>query len=298
MSYNVAFYRDMRRLVIFALLSLTVCAILNPGNFGTIDTTRRLQVARWLRLGEPPVRPGDTEFGITGRNGVQHAWYWDRPEPGPGSVRRHSQCDGNPSLGRVGLDPVKQSQLAELLIAFLMQSFITFCTLTVAYEVLLSFGFTPPVSMAGALSLLFGTLYLQYVQFAAENNLMLLLALCALRAIRRWQDGGGVRWAALAGLACGLAILIRLPCLLETGVLFLFAISARGNRKQFLAGFLPPLAAAFLVDRWYQWYRFGSWFNTYMTYYARRIRPPGAPPDISVLLSVLEGVFRRAVLPR
>src|SRR5580658_2978457 len=65
-----------RRLLLFALLSLVVCALVNPGNFGTVDTVKRLQVERWIRLGEPPVSPADTSgFGVIGRNAVRHAWY-------------------------------------------------------------------------------------------------------------------------------------------------------------------------------------------------------------------------------
>lgn len=71
---------DPRRVCLLFLISLVVCAVLNPGNFGVIDTTRRLQVARWMRLGELPVLPDDGDFGITGRNGVR------QPGTGPGRV--------------------------------------------------------------------------------------------------------------------------------------------------------------------------------------------------------------------
>ena len=71
---NFRLSAGMRRLLIFALLSLVVCALINPGNFGTIDTTRRLQVERWIRLGEPEVRQTDSGFGVTGRDGKRHAW--------------------------------------------------------------------------------------------------------------------------------------------------------------------------------------------------------------------------------
>ncbi|MBZ5725083.1 MAG: hypothetical protein LAP87_08815 [Acidobacteriia bacterium] len=266
-----------RRLFLFGLLSLAVCALVNPGNFGILDTTRRLQVARWIRLGEPPVRPADAGFGITGKNGERHAWY------GIGQSLVLVPFDAVvsatvvPRLGRYRLDSVKQQQIVELLIAFLMQSFITACTLALAYEVLVSFQFPNGVSMAGALALLFGTQNLQYVQRAAENNLLLLLALGALYAVRRWQNGRGARWAAIAGGACGFAILVRLPSLLETAVLLLFALSLAGNRKQLLAAYLPPVAAALVFDRWYHWHRFGELFSTYMGIFGRQFRPAGAP---------------------
>jgi hypothetical protein len=63
--------------VLLVFLTVVVCALVNAGNFGVIDTARRLQVARWMRLGEPPVTPEDARigFGLPGRNGVVHAWY-------------------------------------------------------------------------------------------------------------------------------------------------------------------------------------------------------------------------------
>jgi hypothetical protein len=263
--------------LLFVLLSLLVCALVNAGNFGTIDTSRRLQVARWIRLGEPSVSAADTGFGLTGRYGVRYAWF------GIGQSLVLLPFDAlvgagvSPHLGRFGLNAEKQRQVAELLIAFLMQSFVTACLLVLAHKVLLSFGFTAFVSTAGTLALLFGTSCLQYVQCAQENNLLLLLALCALWGVRRWHSESAARWALLAGAACGFAILVRLTSLLETGVLALFAVAAGGNRRHFLAGFLPPVAAALLFDRWYHWRHFGELFSTYIGIFGRQYRPAGAP---------------------
>lgn len=71
------------------------------------------------------------------------------------------------------LTPEKQDQIIELLIGFLMQFVITAAVLIVAHNLLLSLGFTPIASAAGALALLFGTTCLQYVQMAQENELLL-----------------------------------------------------------------------------------------------------------------------------
>jgi len=266
-----------RRLMIFAPLSLTVCALVNPGNFGTIDTARRLQVSRWIWAGEPPVRPGDAGFGITGRGGVLHAWY------GIGQSLVLAPFDilvtstAVPLLRRLPLGPVKEEQAATLLIAFLMQSFITACSLALAYEVLLLFRFSPQAGMAGALALLFGTTYLQYVQSAQENDLLLLLALCALYAILRWRDENRLRWAAIGGAACGFAILVRLPSVLEAAVFAVFAARIASGWRRFLAAYLPPIAIALCIDRWYQWFRFGELFGTYMGVFGRQSRPASAP---------------------
>jgi hypothetical protein len=175
--------------LLFILLALVVCALLNPGNFGSIDTARRWQVARSIRLGEPMVTPRDAlqGFGIPGRNGERQAWY------GLGQSLLLLPIDAlvdasvAPLLRQFGLDPIRQKQVAELIIAFLMQSFLTACVLVLSRHVLLSFGFGEIAAVAGSLGLLFATTSLQYVQCAQENELLLVLALATLAALRAWH---------------------------------------------------------------------------------------------------------------
>jgi len=267
----------MRLRILLILLSLWTCALLNPGNLGTVDAVRRLQVARWIRLGEPPVRPDDPGGGMVGRNGVRH------PPFGLGQSLVMLPFDALASAAisregqRFGLDAARRAQVIELAVAFLMQSFLAACTLILAYEVLRSFGFSSWIGTSGALALLFSTTVLQYVQSAQENLLLLALVLLALWAIRWYLQETQVRWAILAGLACSLAVLTRLPSILETGALACYALVSSVQRKRFLAGFLPPLVAALLLDRWYQYYRFGGLFSTYAAIQERQFRPPGAP---------------------
>ncbi len=263
----------------FVLLALVTCALVNPGNFGAIDTTRRWQVARWIRLGEPEVSPADTAYGVTGRDGRRHSY------TGIGQslvlVPFDALVDALvvPPLSRFQLDAVRQKQIAELAIAFLMQSFVTACVLLLAYETLLAFQFTPRISAAGALGLLFATSCLAYVQSAQENELLLALALCALWSVRRFLDDPRAKWAALAGSACAFAILTRASALLEASVFAAYALTTTAHRKRFLAGYLPPLAAAVLFDRWYQYFRFGDAFSTYLGIAGKQLKPPTAPPS-------------------
>jgi len=256
------------------LLAVVVSALVNPGNFGTIDTVFRLQVSRWIRLGEPPVTGGP---GITGRSGRRAPGY------GIGQSLVLLPFDGiasallSPVLERAGLDAQKQLQGVEALIAFLMQSFLTIGVVVLAYQLLQSFGFASLVSAAGSLGLLFGTTCLQYVQCAQENLLLLLLALASLWAVRRWVREGGMIWCVAAGAASGFAILVRLTSSIDAVVIALLAVGWGGNWKRFLAGFLPPLMVAGLCDRWYHWYWFGEVFSTYVGVASRQLRPQGAP---------------------
>jgi hypothetical protein len=195
---------------------------------------------------------------------VAHAWY------GVGQSLLLLPIDAlvdatvSPELHRLSVDPMRRKQIAELIIAFLMQAFLTACVLVLARRVLLAFDFGSLAALAGTLALLFATTCLQYIQCAQENHLLLALALGALAAIRAWHREGRARWALIAGMTCGFAILTRLTSLLETGALVIFAIAAGSNAKQFLTWFAPPFVGALLFDRWYHWHRFGELFSTYI----------------------------------
>jgi len=268
-----------RIILLFVLLAIIVCALVNPGNFGSIDTARRWQVARSIRSGEPAVTPADEQqgFGIPGRNGLPQAWY------GIGQSLLLLPIDAlvDVTVARLlyhsGLPPGRRMQIAELMIAFIMQAFLTACVLLLARYVLLAFGFGDTIAVVGSLALLFATTCLQYVQCAEENELLLALALAALASILVWHQQQRGRWALLAGMACGFAILVRLTSLLETCIFALFAIAAGRKTKSFAAWFLPPVAGALLFDRWYQWHRFGELFSTYIGIFGRLRRPLDEP---------------------
>jgi len=258
----------------FSLLSVVVCAIVNPGNFGTIDTVLRLQVSRWIRTGEPAVATGG---GIAGRNAMRAPGY------GIGQSLVLLPFDGvasavlSPVLAKEGLGAEKQRQAIEAATAFLMQSFLTAGVLALAFQLIESLGFNSFISAAGSLTLLFGTTCLEYVQCAQENLLLLLLALASLCAVRRWQRDGRIIWCIAAGAACGLALLVRLTSSLEIAVIALLAICWGPDRMRFWAGFVPPLVLAGVCDRLYHWYWFGQFFSTYVGIAGAQFRPPGAP---------------------
>ena len=270
--------RTARPTLLFVLLAAAVCALLNPGNFGSVDTARRWQVARSILWGEPAVTPADARqgFGIPGRYGARQAWYGIGQSLFLMPVDALVTTTVAPVLRRSALDPLRQRQIVELTVAFVMQTLLTACVLLLAHRLLLAFDFTNVIATAGALVLVFATTALQYIQCAQENELLLALALAALVAIRAWHHEQRARWPLLAGLACGFAILVRLPSLLETAIFALFAITAGRDAKRFLAWFAPPVAGALLVDRWYQWYRFGDVFSTYIGLFGKWNR--GAQP--------------------
>ena len=257
--------------IAFPLLAGAVAALVNPGNFGTIDTEVRLRVARWIRLGEPL---NAAEFGVPGRNGMLY------PHFGIGQSLVLLPLDAladhtvTPLLKRAGLSAEKQQQGAEVLTSFLMQWMLASGALILAYLLLRLFDFDSLASAAGAVSLLFATTCLAYVQCAQENLLLLVLALGSLCGIRQWLRDGHLLWCAAAGAACGFALLTRLTSVMELPVFVALALCWRGNWKRLLAGFLPPVLVAVLLDRLYQWYRLGNVWGSYV-----ETGPPGSPPS-------------------
>jgi hypothetical protein len=285
------------KVFLWAVLSLMLCVLLNPGNFGTIDTTRRLQVARWIWRGEPPVVPGETSFGLIGRDGTRQAWYGIGQSlvlvPFDALVRTAVM----PRLQHYGLNVEKQQQIAVVLIAFLMQWVIATGVLTLAYEILRTFSLSQAESLAGTVALLFGTTFLQYIQSAQENNLLLLLVMLALYGIQRWRQTGRPAWAVLSGAACGFAILVRLTSVLETAVFAgLICVLPRnsavtGGAGRALRNFAPPVIVALLLDRWYQWHRFGEFFSTYIGVFGRQAQPTDAPDSFPFSYPFLNGFW-------
>jgi hypothetical protein len=176
-----------------------------------------------------------------------------------------------PPLRRLRMSVEKQRQAAEVIMAFLMQSFLASAAVVLAYGLLRTFEFSCFVSSAGALSLLFGTTCLTYVQNAQENLLLLSLALASLCCLRQWRKGGGVAWCAAAGAACGFALLVRLTSCMEIAVFGALGCLWGTNARLFLTGFASPLIAAGLLERWYQWRRFGGWFTTYAGFAAKSL---------------------------
>jgi Dolichyl-phosphate-mannose-protein mannosyltransferase len=269
----------MRLRFLFVLLSIWACALVNPGNLGTVDTARRLQVARWIRRGEPPVRADDPSAGPIGRNGVRYL----PTGIGQSLVLVPFDAFASASVGplaqRFGLHSERRAQMVELVVAFLMQTFLTACLLILAYEVLRSFEFAAEASAAGALALLFGTTVLAYVQAAQENLLLLVLALLMLWSIRRYCSEPSLGWAVLAGAASGLALLTRMTSAFEIVLIALFGLAGTKQKGRLAAGFLPPILCALIFDRWYQYYRFGSVFSTYIGVTQSQLRPPGSPEN-------------------
>jgi hypothetical protein len=169
------------------------------------------------------------------------------------------------------------------------------CVLTVlvCFRWLRLLEFTTSQDIAGALTLLFGTTFLHYTQDMMENNLMFLLTLTALSFQYQWLRTGRTRSLVIGCLALGANLLIRVTTAMDVTAAGLFVLlvllwkqGARGRevltRLWHYVRVATPCYAAFLViDRAYQYHRFGSIFGTYLSVLAEQQKKTDAslPPN-------------------
>jgi len=177
-------------------------------------------------------------------------------------------------------------------------------TALVAFRLLRQLRFTVREAVLGVLALLVCTTHLHYTQNMMENNYIMLLTLTGFSFQYEWLRTGSRR-ALLAGCAAlGLNLLTRLTTGLDlvAGGAFLLLVlwfeGARGRAlgERFVAycKIAGPVYAFFLaVDRLYQFYRFGSFTNTYVSLFAReqRVIDPTLPANFPWTTPFHEGVL-------
>jgi hypothetical protein len=140
--------------------------------------------------------------------------------------------------------------------------------------------FTVKQAVAGVLALLFCTTHLHYTQNMMENNYIMLLTLTGLSFQYEWLQTGNKRSLVLGSSAFGLNLLTRLTTGLDliAGAVFVLLVlwweHVRGRALwdpllTYAKTAFPVYAIFLLIDRLYQYYRFGSFFNTYVSVVAK-----------------------------
>ena len=263
-------------------LSLFVAALLavvvQSGDLGSVDTVRRLQTTHSFWTSEPPVLQGDyPDFGLRGRDGRIYAWYGI----GQSLLMLPADILGT-YLERLpifrdynGNDP----RVRDIVVAYSTNLLINVLTALVGLRFLILLNFSPKQAIAGILALLFGTTHLHYTQNMMENNYIFLLTLAGFSYQYEWLRTGSQRSLLIGSAALGLNLLTRLTTGLDlVGVgLFILAVAWFENLRgkelwnkalTYLKTAVPVYLVFFLLDRWYQYYRFGSFFNTYISVFA------------------------------
>ncbi|HZR58333.1 MAG TPA: hypothetical protein VFA74_15780 [Terriglobales bacterium] len=276
------------------LLALTACLgafIVQSGELGTADTMHRLQTAHSFWTSEPPVFPNEyPEFGVHGRGGRLYDWY------GIGQPLLMLPIDiAGTFVGKLPIfdryddtDPTPRN----IVVTYSTNILVTLLTALVCFRFLRMLQFTVRQSVAGVLALLFCTTHLHYMQNMMENNYIMLLTLIGFTFQYEWLRTGNKRSLLIGSAALGLNLLTRLTTgldLVASGIFLLLVMwferaSARTVWVRFLSyakTAFPVYTFFFLIDRLYQFYRFGTWFDTYVHYFTieHRLQDPTLPPN-------------------
>ena len=266
---------------LLALVAGLSAFVIQSGELGTSDTTHRLQAAHSFWTSEPEVFPNEyPEFGIHGRDGKLYTYYG----MGQSLLMLPADIVGTylarlPAFANYDVDPGVKS----IVVSYSTNILVNVLTALVCFRFLRMLRFTTRQSVAGVLALLFCTTHLHYTQNMMENNYIMLLTLCGLAFQYEWLLTGDTRALFAGSAALGLNLLTRLTTgldLIAGGVFLLLVlwfdnVRGRALRQRFVAYIkiaAPVYAFFLLIDRWYQYHRFGSWTNTYVAIFTREMR--------------------------
>jgi hypothetical protein len=291
------------------LAALLTALLVQSGDLGSIDTVRRLQTTHSFWTSAPPVLPREyPEFGVMGRNGTIYAWYG----MGQSLLMLPSDVVGTYLermpwfAGFADHDP----GIRAILVSYSVGIPVCVLTILVCFHFLRLLEFTANQAVAGALALLFGTTFLFYTQNMLENNFILLLTLVGLCFQYDWLRTGRPRALWIGSLALGANLLTRLTTAMDIAAAALFVVLVlwlKGFRGRDLLTRLRDYVRVaglsygifLLLDRIYQYYRFGSFFNTYVSIAAQQQREldPSLPPNFPWTTPLREGFLGPLITP-
>jgi hypothetical protein len=281
--------------------------VVQSGDLGSVDTARRLQTTHSFWTSEPPVLAGDyPDFGLRGRDDRIYAWYGI----GQSLLMLPADIVGT-YLERLpifkdydGNDP----RVRDIVVAYSTNILINILTAIVCLRFLALLNFSQTQAIAGVLALLFCTTHLHYTQNMMENNYIMLLTLSGFTFQYDWLRSGNRRSLIVGSAALGVNLLTRLTTgldLLAVGAfLLLIAWIEQMPAQELWAKTLaytkvtvPVYGFFVLLDRLYQYYRFGSFFNTYVGVFSAQQRalhpelPANYPFEIPFHVGFFGGLF-------
>jgi hypothetical protein len=275
------------------LLCLTaglLAFVVQSGELGTADTMHRLQTTHWIWTSQPQVFPNEyPEFGLRGRAGRLYSWYGI----GQSLLMLPADLIGT-GLARLPVfsDYTDDPAVRSIVVSYLTNILVNVLTALISFRLLCQLRFTPREAVAGVLALMFCTTHLHYTQNMMENNYIMLLTLVGFSYQYEWLRADNRRALFIGSAALGLNLLTRLTTGLDliAAGLFLLAVlwfeRVRGRNlwQRFVAYSkiaVPVYGFFFIIDRVYQFYRFGSFTNTYVSLFAReqRLQDPTLPAN-------------------
>jgi hypothetical protein len=296
-------------LFLLALAAGLIAFAVQSGDTGTSDARHRLQSAHAFWASEPPVLPEEyPEFGLHGRGGKLQSWYGIGqsllmlPADVVGTylekIPVFANYDGN--------DP----SVRDIFVTYSVNILLCVLTALVCFRFLRQLKFETAHAVAGVLAALLMTTHLHYTQNMQENNYIYLLTLIGISYQYEWLRTGNRRALLIGSCAFGLNLLTRLTTgmdLLAGGVFILLVLLFEGARRDelwrrcrsYLVVALPVYLFFGLLDRLYQFYRFGSFFNTYLSVSAQEARQHDAslPANYPFTSSMHTGIFGALFTP-
>ncbi|MGA3046031.1 MAG: hypothetical protein ABSD67_05380 [Terracidiphilus sp.] len=276
-------------LFLLALAAGLIAFVAQSGELGTSDTQHRLQAAHALWTSEPAVFPNEyPDFGVKGRNGKLQSWFGI----GQSLLMLPTEVVGTfleklPMFADYsGNDPTVRN----IFVSYTTNILVTVLTALVTFRFIRLLKFGAAEAVAGALALLLLTTHLHYTQNMQENNYICLLTITGFCFQYEWLQTGNQRALLVGSSAFGLNLLTRLTTGLDllAGCFFVLLVlwfgGSRGRAlwvrcRGYAAVAFPVYLLFGLLDRFYQFYRFGSFFNTYIGLVAKeaKLRDPALP---------------------
>ncbi len=258
---------------LLALIAGLLAFVVQSGELGTADTQHRLNSTHAFWTSEPPVYDWEyPEFGIHGRGGTLQSWYGIGqsllmlPQDMIGTV-----IENMPLFAHYkNTDPTVRN----IFVSYTTNILITVLSALICFRLLRQFAFSVNHSVAGTLALLIATTHLHYTQNMMENNYIFLLTAAGFSFEYEWLKTGSHRALLVGTGAFGLNLLTRLTTGLDllAGIAFVFLILWFERAADFwprirtyAATAIPTFCFFGLLDRLYQFYRFGSFTNTYVS---------------------------------
>jgi hypothetical protein len=268
-------FRTLLRNPVFllALVAGLLAFVVQSGEAGTADTQHRINSAHAFWTSDPPVFDFEyPEFGIHGRDGRLQSWY------GIGQSLLMLPADiigaGIENLPLFAHYKNTDPTVRNIFVSYTTNILVTVLTALVCLRLLRQLGFTLRHSVLGVLALLVATTHLHYTQNMMENNYIFLLTAAGFSFQYEWLQTGHRRALLLGAGAFGLNLLTRLTTGLDllAGAVFVVLVLCFEPTPDFWPRIrayattaIPVYAFYGLLDRLYQFYRFGSFTNTYVS---------------------------------
>lgn len=291
---------------LLALAAFLTASLVQSGELGSIDTEIRLQTTHSYWTSKPSVPDRSLHvFGyavVEGRNGRMYAAYG----MGQSLLMLPSDIAGTFLAHLLSFPP----GLRPIVVSYTTNILVCVSAVLVCFRWLCLLQFTRIQALGGALALLFGTNFLHYTQNMMENNLIFLLTLTGLCFQYEWLRSGRTKPLVIGSLSLGANLLVRLTTAMDITAAGLFVLlvlswkrSERGEvltrLRHYVRVACPLYAAFFVIDRAYQFHRFGSILSTYLSLLAEQQKRsyPGLPPDHPWSTPLREGLMGPLISP-